>query len=644
MFLDRVRALTHRPDGRDAQAGVAIITVVGVSAVVLIVVLALASAAIFAAGFTTETRASVQARAAADAGIDLAWAGMKQGTFYCTVPASGTDQFATTVAYFDEDGAALPCVGVSGLVGTPVKAIVNSLGTATSLGVAGANNGDQRRVTAIFDVVVNTNSVDLDKAVFSDAGVSMSNPVDITDDTGGNDADIYSNGNVVCANNGPHVEGSIFAQGDFTSNYLCEIEGSVWTGGVVNITNQVVVNGDLMAQGGTGSPAAAINLDTTFVKGSVVSNGTVNLNGTTNQQRCALNGEFAKVCGNIYSLEGAINMTGDARVGGSLYGYGSVNIGSPNLTTVVWGSVVSKTGGLLGNNFSTNVNKKNIADYLAIAGTSSITNKAIGNLPSSCAVGIAGISVCNPAQPSFSLAGAPAILNFPTNSRVVAPPRESLPRINLYPTAGLGSRWPGWAIQAVPCADWRTTIGSQTPGSKVVMYLTGCTDPVDLRDGGNELLIRGDLALMAESGFLNSNPLKIVSASLTETYDFMMIVPSDAKLADGTTPLVTWETPIVTDPDYSRPTGCPATNYGDISSIQINTIERLKMFLYTPCQVEFRDPVAGFNGQIYSGDTVFPANSTFNFDAVDVPGATSGTGGGGASYDATLTARFDVAD
>jgi predicted acyltransferase (DUF342 family) len=614
------------------ESGFALITVIGVMAVTVIIAMAITASTINAVSFTTSTRAEVQARATADAGVDTAWVAMSAGTFTCS--ASGTltyGKFTTTTVYYDVAGQALSCGG--GVVsGAPTKAVVNSRGVAASSGVGGSSSGDVRTVTSTYKIDIRSVPVTIDEALFSDGSIQLTNNSNFVDPAG--KANVYSNGDVSCAANAPRIQGSVFMQGNFTAPNQCQVSGTVWAAGEVSLSSQVSVTGDVYSAGGAPGGSASIDLGTAFVAGSVVANGDVSMNGTGNAQYCPLNGYNAKVCGSIVSLTSTISIGNGAKVGGGLYAKGNIDLGSTNSERIVGGNVVSNAGGVSASNYGDSGYR--VGGFVAVAGTSQLPKARIGNPASSCA-NTSGFTKCSPANPAIPMSAIPPALNFPTNTRVVAPPRESLPRINMYPDAGLAAKWPGWIIEHVACATFKTRL---TTGSteKLLLIVDGCTSPIEWDNGS--IILKGDVAVMSPAGFNTRNDMTVKSSVTGKKHNLFWIVPSDAKQASGAN-LATWTAPLPADPSYTRPT-CPSGAYGDIN-INKMAITDTKSFFYTPCDLIMSNGITGFTGQLASGTSALPNNSTFTMEQMAVPGLTPGTGAA-TTITVSQTARFDARD
>lgn len=629
MLLTRIRqTLQQRRD----DDGIAIVTVIGVAAIAMIVAITIASSAISASSTSASTRAGVQARAAADAAIDATWASIAQGNFVCAAPTAAGLDYAATVEYFDEDGDPITCTGISTLSGVPARAVVTAGGVANDLGILGNDGQDERDIVALFDIVVNTGAVNLDEAVFSDASTSMNNDVRIIDALGLNTANIYSNGTVECKTQ-TGVQGNIYVQGDFTAPNRCTVNGTVWAGGVVTSADQLVAARDILAAG-PGPVNGAMNLDKTSAGGSIIANTTIRLNTETNQQFCPLAGMQAKACGNVVSIEGSVELSNNARVGGSVLARNNVALGSTNNNLTVGGNVVATTGNVTISNPGNTGDR--VRGFVAAGGASQVPIARVGNAASSCAGSGVGYAPCAPAQPPIPLTGLPDVLNFPTNTRVVPPPRESLPRFNSDATALAEWQAVGWTIETVPCGNVINRLNSGWTG-KLLVRVTDCAVNSGLSMNNVTVTMPGDLTLMIDQGMRGQNQVTFRSNNST-VRELNLIVPADA-MRDATTPMVVWTTPIATDPDFTRPT-CPGSpSSGNLRFSQL-TLTNVETFIYTPCTWEVTNTLTGFRGQMYSGGVGFPNNSNIVFVKRPVVGA-SQPSTGIAGVEVTQLARFD---
>jgi hypothetical protein len=626
-------AIKKRLRASKNDEGAVLIGVIALSVIVVIISSLVASSAITAATFSSTTRASLQSRAAAEAGIDIVWAGMEQGTFYCVkndTTATGLS-YAVKIEYYNAANAKLTCTGTSSLAGTPKTGVVTSTGTAVDGGVASATSGDTRTVIAFFDIVVTDATATLDKVFFSDGGYTVTNSTTILDGSGLGQANLYSNNNLTCQTT-ISIQGNIYVQGDFSSQNSCIIGGSVWAGGSITSADQMKVSGNLMSMGGTSASPTAVNLNNAWVGGTVVANGSVSMNTTSNSSYCSVAGYNAKVCGSIVSIEGGVTLGNGANVAGNVYAKNAIDLGSTNSNLIVGGNALSKTGSLSASNYGTSGYR--IGGFAALGSTSQLPKARMGNQASSCATGTSGFTSCSPTQPAIPLGGLPSQLNFPTNTRVVAPPRESLARIDS--DAAAISSWTGWSTESVTCANLDSRINSGWTG-KLLLKVTGCSSQVSWNN--KTFTLPGDLVIMSPAGFSGQNDLTFKSNNTTKR-TLMLIVPSDAKLANGTTNLVTWTQPIATDPTYYKPT-CVSGSYGDITGSKLTTTN-INTFIYTPCEFSMQNSMITFSGQIYAGNSSYPNNSTITFTKVVVPGARNAGAPVAAGVVATQTSRFDA--
>lgn len=645
MLLTKLRERLRRTT-EESERGTVIISVIVVGSIVLIVCSLIAASAVTALTFTSGTRATVQSRSAAESGIDAVWAAMYNSTFTCqkTVTMPSGQTYEVEVDYFDKDGNALVCLGTSSLIGLPAKGVVTSTGTPSDGAVGASTVGDERTVVAFLDIVINNNKATLDKVFFSDGSFNVNNSTQVIDSTGLGQANLYSNTNVDCTTS-VAIQGNIYVQGNFAAHNNCHVAGTVWTGGTVTSDNELKVSGDLLSMGGSGPTPSAVTLNQSWVGGSLVANGSVT--GTTGGgYTCSSTGYVAKICGNLVSIEGGVSIDNQTRVAGNIYAKNTIDLGNTNANLIVGGNVVSKTGGLLAKNSGGSGFR--VGGFVAVAGSTQVAKANISNKASSCATATTGLVACTPVQPDFPLIGLPALLNFPTNTRVVAPPRESLVRVDSSAVAMASWVVGGYTVEPVLCSNVLNRINAGWTG-KLLLNVVGCTAPLDWNKttikavtGKEFISLPGDLVIMNPAGWDNKNQTAFVGTGTTKK-NLQLIVPSDAKLANGLTPLVTWSSPIATDPGYTKPTCHPTSGtYGDLLFDNLE-LTNTQTFLYTPCEFEQKNQMFGFFGQIYSGSAKYPNNATMSFVKMDVPGATKSTATPpGPPVVATQTARFDA--
>ena len=259
-----VRAARRARSDEEGMLGLAlalvICTVVTVSATLLF------NVATSNTGDATFRLQSSQALYSAEGGIDLAYAAIGQTTSTANLPcgsASLTKTFtespksaSTSVAvwYYDTypvTDAHLSCTSVQNGSVTPAAALIESVGTS---------NNRSRYMEALVKLTTSSTGSVFDKALFSQATMTGSNNPTVYGHNG-NDANIYTNANLVCGNNFV-VQGNVIAQGSFTGTNNCTVNGNVTAVYNVSLTNNTVIGGNLTATGSGGcSTQGAISMD-----------------------------------------------------------------------------------------------------------------------------------------------------------------------------------------------------------------------------------------------------------------------------------------------------------------------------------------------------------------------------------------------
>lgn len=242
--------------GRD-ERGIAMITAILVTMVVLalgIVALQLATHSVYSSAYD---RKRVQAIAAAEAGINAVYSRIQNSTpaqladttsatsSLCgTNPFTGnmamdpTAQYAVTITYYGTyppSGSPLACANLASTIAQIQKkngsfaADITSVGTAVTSSTV---NSVSRTLQAEVQLQPTTA---FQKAIFSNGGFGQNgnlNNVTITGSDGAN-GNVYTNGDFGC-NNGTTIQGSVYAQGTGDLENSCQVVGDLWTGG--NIT------------------------------------------------------------------------------------------------------------------------------------------------------------------------------------------------------------------------------------------------------------------------------------------------------------------------------------------------------------------------------------------------------------------------
>jgi hypothetical protein len=303
MLLKRLTAARRGEDGS------ALATVIGVFGVLSIASLAIAGAAVHGLAQTSSTRASVQAEAAAESGIDYARAQLAAGS--CA--AAGYSQ--TTPAHFTVAVSySTTSAGTSWTPGCPSASarLVRTIATgyATSHGVAGASSGDVRYVEAQYPAVVPQAITASGAAIYAYSSNSFGGSGSLSAPTGTVPTVEIKTGDVNCAG-GSAVHGNIIAaNGNLTLAGSCSVTGSAWSSGTLTASGGVTIGGN----------AVAANVNSTIhISGSVWATNTATLgwSGPVDQNATAatLNLAGGTVAGSAWATGAASCASGDTMTG-----------------------------------------------------------------------------------------------------------------------------------------------------------------------------------------------------------------------------------------------------------------------------------------------------------------------------------------
>ncbi|MDQ4137435.1 MAG: hypothetical protein M3116_01120 [Actinomycetota bacterium] len=244
-----------------ADQGSAMAAVLGVMAVLLIIAATMTTATVGALRVTSVDRASVQARAAAEAGIDAATAGLRT-TNDCHDPAlAGVDGSAPAATYRSVAGSTpsfLAAVesfeqATGWRAGCPVsdttRVRVTSSGTAAAKGVAGATAGDSVTLVALFDytpIIVQVPQAG--SAVYAHKIQGVLKNFELTSSANSVATSVaIKNGDVKCTN-GAHIGGDLLLGNGSATLDMCDVTGSVRVTGNASV-NKSTIGGDVTATG-----------------------------------------------------------------------------------------------------------------------------------------------------------------------------------------------------------------------------------------------------------------------------------------------------------------------------------------------------------------------------------------------------------
>jgi predicted acyltransferase (DUF342 family) len=627
-LVSRLARLARRAKRDDD--GAALVSVVGLIAVTAIVCIAVTSSVISATSVTTLVRAGVQSEAAAQAGIDYVLGQFAAKKYPCSYDATAqTPSFSITATYTTSTGAAISCNAAQQASSTPANASIVSTGRATLKGTASAGRDTHRMGATVSITSASTPAAALDKALFTESAFNLTNDSYIDPSSAGAlDGDVYTNGALTCATQNV-ISGTIAARGAVTVTNLCQTKESIWSGGNVDLSNSnVKVAGDLYAVG-------TVVMSNAHIEGNVIANGNVTINTTSTA--CA-SGATANVCGSLYSLNGTVTMTNDAKVGGSIYARGAVNIG--NNGTLVAKDVISLNGNLLLSNSATVGGNVKVYGTAGSAGNITASKTCASNFAPVCTTAALTLPLPTAANPAFNSTAVfnPATAtNLGTRSATVsvtAPARQGFPKIESSATA-LTTYWSGWvrpAVSSDACTSANTIntlIAAQASGTKLLLIFP-CKVVID----NASIQTSHDVALMSTAGFAFSNDTRVSSTDGTG-HDVMFIAPADS-------PGVTWAAADAAFPGQLKAT---CSSGPGITANKLIVSNSNRILLYTPCNLSIQNAKDNpFIGQIYAGTADFPGGlritrANIAAPGVVVPGSTSTPVATGAF---TVLTRFDI--
>jgi hypothetical protein len=193
----------------------------------------------------------------------------------CTATASAHSappdvfQVSTSVTYYDAAGGQLPCPVTAG---EPARALVRSVATGQTLP---GTRSARRVMEALVQLGAPAYGLRLDKAIYSNQSMTVTNQATVSGSGAGADADIYTNGSFTCSNRQTFY-GSVSARGSISLSNSCFIAGDAWarTGFSTHHPSDGV-GGSVLVSGGSASLAS---------KSSVA--GTVRASGAISWSQC----------------------------------------------------------------------------------------------------------------------------------------------------------------------------------------------------------------------------------------------------------------------------------------------------------------------------------------------------------------------
>ena len=286
MRLSRLTVLSRSSLSRSSptsERGSTMLAVIGVMAVTAIIAVTVTAATVNGLGVTSSSRASVQARAAAEAGVDVTIVGLQTATGAAScvshngLYASGAvPKYSATVEYNAGSGWVAGCP-----TDTSTQVRIVSTGTAQAVGVAGASSGDTSVIEAIYNFIPAQVTIPtIGSAVYAHTitGVLKNFTLDSSVNNVAADVQI-KNGNAICTN-GAAIAGNLILGNGFAQLDNCTVSGSIHVSKYVSLNGGAsLVKGDVIAAGvgvATTSDVVAV-ANGSIVNGSVLSSGKVSV-------------------------------------------------------------------------------------------------------------------------------------------------------------------------------------------------------------------------------------------------------------------------------------------------------------------------------------------------------------------------------
>ena len=566
-----LRILRRVGASRRDDDGAVMAIVLGLILVGALISVLIMSSVIAALGNTTATRASVQAQAAAEAGIDYARAQMDDGSACAAVGGVFTladPAFAASVSWRNNDAEAWT-PGCPPATATQLRIL--SIGDAASPGVAGNTWGDHAQMEAVFyNDVENPSGAAI--YVYGASSSSSFNAFNLSHE-GALPASIYvANGNLNCTTNST-ISGSVLLEnGNADLTNTCTIKGDVHVSGSVKITSNVHIEGDLIASGG----GIQITNSTVLVDGDVYANGNVVLHGQV---------------GGSLQATGTVTAYATARINGGLWSGGKIEMRGR-----VDGGVISSST----SNMSFYAGSL-VGGAVTVAGGLTVDG-GIAPYPT-CTSGSANDRAACTLNARGVVVGA--ILHSQTG--LAAPVARAAPVVPDW--VDWSYSWPDWQARGYTQLTWPTSdcqIGSWNQSIPFAMAMKNITTKTVVNAlGCNEAYFNslGTLTFGADVVFVG-NKFTLQSTSLgskdATEHRVRFLIPDGAPTTAG--------------PQCSGSSGNFSTN----GTVQVST--KIAALVYTPCTIAVNNGTQ-WRGQFYSKSITMSSGDGLSYVPVGIPGS-----------------------
>jgi len=321
MFLNLNRLFPQRD-----ERGSTMLAVLGLALVTSVIGVTVVTATINGLGVTSSTRAGVQARAAAEAGVDRALVAIQSGCA-TTFESTTVPRYKYDLKYSINTAAPTWVPGCPTSAATLIK--ITATGYAANTTVTGASSNDSRTVEAVYaNVPTYVAAPVIQAAVYANTMEGDFKNFVLNSETASIAADVQiKNGNVICSN-GATIDGSVLLANGYVKLDRCDVNGAIHVSKYVDVSGTgTVVKKDIIALGqGSVAGSDVVNLRSGIgeVRGNVYSSGNLQINGlvtgnvslsgtSTNSVKV---GSSGRVQGNVVS-SGTVAVTGTGAINGT---------------------------------------------------------------------------------------------------------------------------------------------------------------------------------------------------------------------------------------------------------------------------------------------------------------------------------------
>ena len=302
------------------EKGSALVGVLGVMGVTMLIAVTTTTASLHAVGITTSTRASVEAEASAEAGID--YAASQLATSVCQPQyTSSLSPIFSVVVFYSNLSTSPGTTDTSWVSGCPTSTSAQRLklvstGTASTAGVAGNSTGNMRKVEAIYPYTPSQSSyavVPSGPAMYSYSQQDPTiNNLTLTQAGTVRPTLVYLSGSATCTSGSEITGDVILGGGGLSITSGCSIDGDLYTSGVVNIQSGAI-NGNVNVAGVQSGSSLSLS-SSAEIDGNVFTAGPVSIAG--------------RIAGNVVAgpVSGTSTFSNHSSVGGSVVSAGSVSV------------------------------------------------------------------------------------------------------------------------------------------------------------------------------------------------------------------------------------------------------------------------------------------------------------------------------